>query len=239
MAHENDGHRTRLRERFMKEGASGFQDHEILELLLFGSVPRKDTNKLAHHLLKEFGSFTGVLNASPEQLMAVNGVSTVTACNLSVLKEVFRRYKKSERARSDLKGLSSIVKYVQSTLASSYYERVVVVYLDEDTYYMQEEEYTSNNSHHVNVDVRQITGTALRINASGVVVFHCHSNFSCEPSSEDKYFTEKLFFALSTNNIAFLEHMIFNTKGEHYSFHAQGEMQKLAIKYKETLKRQG
>ena len=88
MAHVNDGHRQRLRERMQKEGLDGFQDHEILELLLFQSVPRKDTNKLAPTLLARFGSLYNVLNSSPEQLMLVNGVSIVTACNLSMLKEV-------------------------------------------------------------------------------------------------------------------------------------------------------
>ena len=137
MAHENDGHRTRLRERMMREGASGFQDHEVLELLLFGSVARKDTNKLAHNLLSKFGGFSAVLNASPEQLMTVKGVSTVTACNIAILKEVFHRYKKDEQDKSQLKGLASIIRYVQTTISDSFYERMVVVYVDGATTFMQ------------------------------------------------------------------------------------------------------
>ena len=87
MAHENDGHRARLRERMIKEGLDSFQDHEVLELLLFQYLPRKDTNKLAHTLLDKFGSFAGVLNASPQQLMTVEGVSEATACNLGCSKK--------------------------------------------------------------------------------------------------------------------------------------------------------
>ena len=234
MAHENEGHRTRLRERFMKEGASSFQDHEVLELLLFGSVARKDTNKLAHNLLSKFGGFNGVLNASPEQLMSVNGVSTVTACNLAILKEVFHRYKKDELDKSKLKGLASIIRYVQSTIFDSFYERMVVVYVDASTTFLQEEEFTSDSTQQVNVDIKRIVSTAMRINAEGVLLFHCHSNAPCEPSEEDKRYTEKLYFALAPMNIALLEHMIFNKQREFYSFHQSGLMNMFADNYNQT-----
>ena len=235
MAHENDGHRTRLRERMMKEGASGFQDHEVLELLLFGSVPRKDTNKLAHTLLNKFGGIAGVLNASPEQLMMVKGVSSVTACNLAILKEVYLRYKQDEQNKSKLSGLASIIKYVQNKIAESIYEHMVVVYVDSSTTYLYEESFTSDNSHQVNVDSKNIVSTAMRLNASGVLIFHCHSKGNCNPSDADRRFTEKLYFTLGAINIALLEHMIFNTSGEYYSFYKAGIMHQLAQKYKQTL----
>ena len=236
MAHENDGHRARLRARFMKEGASGLQDHEVLELLLFGSVARKDTNKLAHNLLNAFGGFAGVLNASPEQLMSVKGVSTVTACNLAILKEVFYRYKKDEQDKSNIQGLASIMNYIRSTLSHSFYERMVVVYLDSYTKYLQQEEFTSDDAHEVRVDAKKIISTAMRLNASGVAIFHCHSNAPCTPSPEDRRLTEKLYFSLATMNIALIEHTIFNSAGEYYSFHAEGIMDQIAEKYNTTLK---
>ena len=235
MAHENDGHRTRLRERLLREGASNFQNHEVLELLLFGSVPRKDTNKLAHNLLSKFGGFSGVLNASAEQLMEVKGVSVVTACNLAILKEVFHRYKKDEQDKSQIRGLASIIRYVQSTISDSFYERVVVVYVDGSTTFLQEEEFTSDNTREVSVDIKKIVATAMRLNAEGVVLFHCHSNGLCEPSEEDIRYTEKLYFALAPMNIALLEHMIFNKDKEYYSFHKTGIMTQLADKYNNTL----
>ena len=235
MAHENDGHRARLRERFMKEGASSFQDHEVLELLLFGSVPRKDTNKLAHNLLNKFGGFAGVLNASPQQLMEVVGVSTVTACNIAILKEIGLRYKKDEQDKSKLTGLASIIKYVQSTISDSLYEKMVVVYVDGSTNYIMEEEFTSNNTQMVNIDSKKIVAAAMRLNAAGVILFHCHSTAPCEPSSEDIRFTEKLYFALASLNIALLEHMIFNKVGQFYSFHKEGVMAQMAHKFKQTI----
>ena len=235
MAHENDGHRTRLRERFMREGASNFQDHEVLELYLYGSVPRKDTNKLAHNLLTKFGGFSGVFNASPEQLMEVDGVSTVTACNVAVVKEIFYRYRRDEQDKSKIQGLGSIIKYVQSTISESVYEKMVVVYVDAATRYILQEEFTSDNTDQVDVDPKKIVATAMRLNASGVVLFHCHSNAPCTPSTEDMRYTEKLYFALASINIAILEHIIFNNRGGYYSFHKEGIMTQLAEKYNKIL----
>ncbi|MCH5156563.1 MAG: RadC family protein [Clostridiales bacterium] len=235
MAHENDGHRTRLRERFIKEGASNFQDHEVLEMFLYGCVARKDTNKLAHNLLAKFGGFSGVFNASPEQLLEVKGVSTVTACNIALLKEIFYRYKKDEQDKSNIQGLATIIRYVQSTISASVYEKMVVVYVDASTRYILQEEFTSDNTDQVNVDYKKIVATAMRLNASGVVLFHCHVNAPCNPSAEDIMYTEKLYYALASINIALLEHIIFNNRGEYFSFHKEGIIAQLIKKFNQIL----
>ena len=236
MAHENDGHRARLRQRMMKEGASGFQDHEVLEMLLFGPIPRKDTNKLAHNLISQFGGFSGVFNASAEQLKLVKGVSDVTACHLAIIKEAFYRYRVDEHKKVQISGLSSIIQYVFATISESVYERLVVVYVDGATNYIMQEEFTSDSTHHVSVNTKSIVTTAMRLNAHGVVLFHCHSSAPCEPSNEDVNFTETLFFALAALDIAVLDHLIFNRQGNYYSFHSHGIMDKMTEKYNKTLK---
>ena len=109
MANVNQGHRERLRQRMMKEGLQSFQDHEVLELLLFQYLPRKDTNKIAHDLLNKFGSFANVLNASPQQLQQVKGISQVTACNIALLKEVFLRYRASDAVKMSLAGIACVI----------------------------------------------------------------------------------------------------------------------------------
>ena len=235
MAHENDGHRNRLRERMLKEGLSNFQDHEVLEFLLFQYIPRKDTNKIAHNLLSKFGSFAGILNASPEQLMMVDGISQVTACNLAVLKEVFQRYKVSDVRNISLKGIASIVRYAQLLIADSYSERLVVVYVDHSTNFLYQEEFTSDSIEQISVDGKKIVSTAMRVNAAGVMLFHCHVKGSCEPSDADILFTKRLYFALASINLVLLEHMIFNGNGDHYSFYAEGKIEEIAQNYNNTL----
>lgn len=235
MANVNDGHRARLRERMMKEGLANFQEHEVLEFLLFQYLPRKDTNKLAHTLLNSFGGFAGVLNATPEQLMTVKGISKVTACNLSVLKEVFQLYKQSDSKKMNLGGLNSIATYAQSLIAESYVEKMVVVFVDASTNFIMREECTSNNPEQILMDTKRLVSTAMRVNAAGVIVFHCHVKGPCAPSDADVLFTEKLYLALASLNVVLLEHVIFNNNGEHYSFVLNGRMNAMADKYKQNV----
>lgn len=235
MQNPNEGHRARLRERMMREGLQGFQDHEVLELLLFQSIPRRDTNKIAHDLIYKFGSFANVLDASPQQLMMVDGVSEITACNISMLKEVWQRYKKSSINKIRLNGMASIVKYSQLLIADNYYEKVVAVYVDNSTTYIAQEEFSSDDKQFVHVDLKKILASAMRLNAAGVLLFHCHVRGNCSPSEQDIAFTEKLYFALASLNIMLLEHIIFNASGEYYSFFREKHMQEMAEKYKRTL----
>ncbi len=232
MAKENEGHRSRLRERMMKEGLSAFQDHEVLELLLFQYLPRKDTNKLAHVLLEKFGSFAGVLDASPEQLMMVTGVSEVTACNLAMLKEVWLRYKRSDAERISLNGIASIVSYAKALVAESYSERLVAVYVDNAAKYLFRDVFTSDSKQRVVIDIKQIVSSAMRTGAAGVILFHCHIKGACVPSDEDFHFTEKLTFALASINIVLLEHIIFNDRNDYYSFFLHGDIERIQNNYK-------
>ena len=95
----HDGHRKRLRAEIRENGISGaMPDHKVLEFLLFYAIPRKDTNELAHLLLNRFGSLKGVLNASYEELLTVDGINESSATFLSVLVPIFQRYlRKTER----------------------------------------------------------------------------------------------------------------------------------------------
>lgn len=235
MSNPNEGHRHRLRQRMIKDGLQNFQDHEILELLLYQYLPRKDTNKLSHELLRKFGSFANVLDAAPTQLMTVNGVSETTACNISMLKEVFHRYKKSMANRISLSDFPSIIKYARLITSDYYVEKVVVVYVDNATKIICNEEYTSGDTQQVAVDIKSIASTAMRVNAAGIIMFHCHVKGNCNPSESDYAFTEKLYFALASLNVMLLEHIIFNAEGDYYSFFKEGDISATADKYKNTL----
>lgn len=232
MANVNQGHRERLRQRMMKEGLQSFQDHEVLELLLFQYLPRKDTNKIAHDLLDKFGSFANVLNASPQQLQQVKGISQVTACNIALLKEVFLRYRASDAEKMSLAGIASVIKYSQKIIADSYVEKTVVVYVDGATNFITSEVFTSNSAQEVKLDLKKIVASAVGANASGVLLFHCHVGGMCLPSEADISFTEKMYVTLANLNIVLLEHIIFNNKGDYYSFFKEKVMSDIANRYK-------
>ncbi len=233
MANVNDGHRQRLRERMLKEGLENFQDHELLELLLFQSVPRKDTNKLAHTLLASFGSLHNVLKSQPDELMLVKGISQVTACNLAMLKEVWRRAKRSEKEQLDLSDIKDIIKFARLLVAESYAERVVVVYVDRGTKFLFSEEYVADSdTQTVHLDIKKIVSSAVRLKAGGVMLFHCHTEGDCKPSKSDIRFTQKLLYALSGLEIVLLEHIIFAPEGDYYSFYQSGVLERMLEDYK-------
>ena len=234
MAHENVGHRARLRERMMKEGFDGFQDHEVLEFLLFQFLPRQDTNKIAHTLLNKFGSFAGVLNADPKQLMTVEGVSNVTAGNIAVWKEIFVRYRRSQAQTINLTGTSAIIQYARKLTEDNYCEKLVVVYLDHATNFLYADEFTSGSIDRVNVEIKQIAASAMRTNAAGVMLFHCHVNGVCQPSRADIDFTSQLMLALKPLDMVVLEHIIFNNAGGYYSFYTEGLLTELEDKCKKV-----
>lgn len=237
MGNVNEGHRGRLRERMLKDGLHGFQDHEILELLLFQYLPRHDTNKIAHNLLDTFGSFSGVFNATPEQLMTVDGISKVTACNIAMLKEVWHRYEADNSKGIVLDSVKNIVKYAQTLMNGCYTEKFVAVYIDNATKFMFKEEYDSNSTMEVHLDNKKIVTSAMRSNAAGVIIFHYHIKGKCKPSENDYIFTSKLFNALASLNIVLLEHIIFNDKGEFYSFEENKDLLRCAEKYNESIKK--
>lgn len=237
MANVNEGHRDRLRQRMLKEGLDNFQDHEVLELLLFQSVPRKDTNKLAHELIDSFGSLHNVLKASPDELMTVKGVSDVTACNLSILKEVWRRFKRGEVEKLSLGSMQNILTYARSLISESYAERLVIVYVDRGTKFLFSEEFPAQaDIHSVEIDIKQVVATAVRLKASGIILFHCHVEGNCKPSRDDILFTEELLYSLGGMEIVLLEHLIFNAEGHYFSFFEDGILetmiQELSVKLK-------
>lgn len=231
MSQHNDGHRERLRQRMLKEGLKSFQDHEVLELLLFQSIPRKDTNKLAHALLDKFGSIYNILNAPPEQLMTVDGISQVTACNLSMLKEVLQRYIHGQIGRKKFVGVNSIIEFARMLISNAYVEQLVVVYVDNTTTHLHHEIFSSNSTERVNVDIKKIAATAMRVGATGVVLAHCHPNGELGASDADVKFTRNLFFALGSLDVLILDHIIFNGSNDYFSMYNEGIMKQIQSYY--------
>ena len=231
MSQHNQGHRERLRERMLREGLQSFQDHEVLELLLFQYIPRKDTNKIAHELLAKFGTIYNILNAPPEQLMTVKGVSKITACNLSMLKEVLQRYTRGQSSRRKFAGVNSVIDFARLLISNAYVEQLVMLYVDNTTTLLHHEIYCTNNANSVQVDIKKVVATAVRVGANGVVIAHCHPNGELEPSEADVKFTRNLFFALGALDIIILDHVIFNGDKNYFSMYDSGIMKQIQSSY--------
>ncbi len=208
MANEHDGHRQRLRARFLKEGLDNFEPHNILELLLFYSVPRKDTNELAHRLIETFGSLSEVLNAQPADLMKVPGVSENSAVLMSMMPQLFRAYTNDAARLGRISGRAAIEEYITGRLSGSNIEKVLLVSLDNRFRLIAGDIVGEGSVNFSYVDKRKIIELVLRHNAVAVMIAHNHPRGYALPSEGDIATTSELASMLSAIGVRLIDHII-------------------------------
>lgn len=226
----HDGHRQRLKERFVKEGLDNFQQNQVLELLLFYCIPRRDTNEIAHNLLKRFGSLSGVVEATVDELKKVPGMGENAAVFLSLL-NAFSRYYQVNRV-SDAVILPTIEKcgeYLTPLFTGRRNETVFLLCLDAKCKVICCREVGEGGVNTASVPIRRIVEIALGVNASSVVLAHNHPNGLALPSADDIHTTKRLAQALQTVNIELIDHVI--VADEDYVSLAQSGMYKPNAEY--------
>ncbi|OPX45941.1 hypothetical protein CLHUN_04160 [Ruminiclostridium hungatei] len=205
----HQGHRQRVKTRFLTEGLDGFEDHQVLEMLLFFCIPMKDTNDLAHKMINEFGSLAGLFEADPKDICKRCGVSENTAVLVSFIPSLSRRY--FNRKWGDKPVLNSSSKageYSVSLFAGRTYEVFFVICLDSQNrvnYAALVHEGTINESP---VYPRLIVETVLRHQANSVILAHNHPGGSLQPSQDDIAITKKITSALEPISVKVMDHII-------------------------------
>lgn len=205
----HEGHRGRMRERFRREGLEGFAPHEALELLLFYARARGDVNPLAHELLDSFGTIKGVLEARPEQLMAVRGVGEETATLLSLIVPLFRKYQECVCAeRKLLRNRVAAEEYCSALLAGRRTERLYVISLSSAMTVLGQRAVGEGSLNEVPAYPRLVVETALNYNAFGVILCHNHPGGVAEPSPDDIAATQTIEAVLGHLGIRLIDHII-------------------------------
>lgn len=222
----HDGHRKRMRERFRKDGLDGFAAHEVLELLLFYGRARGDVNPLAHELLDAFGSLKGVLEARPEQLMAVKGVGEESATLISLMLPMFRRYTASLwMERPVINHRSEASEYCKALLAGWRTEHFYVLCLNSNGELIGQRKVAEGSLAEVTAYPRLVIETALNYNARSVVLCHNHPSGNPTPSTDDITTTLRLQRMLSELDVTVLDHIIV-AGDQAYSMAQHGELSK-------------
>lgn len=220
------GHRDRMRERFLKEGADGFADHELLEMLLYGVIPRGNTNEIAHHLLKEFGSFSNLLESDHKEIQKTAGVGERSALFLSMIYELIRRY---ERERMELKlTLSSIqrsVEYCRALVGNYPVERLYLLCIDNAKRVIHTSKLAEGTIAQVYVHPRTVVKKVLRYNAAGVMLCHNHPHGWIKPSKDDVELTVRIQEVLRLIDVEMVDHIIIG-EDKYYSFFESGLIKK-------------
>ena len=206
----HSGHREKMRDRFIHDkGFENFEDHQILELLLFYANSRSDTNPLAHTLLDEFGSLKGVLEARPEQLMQVKGIGKQQAVLLSMVVPLTRVWHRCAMESPNRIGNSREAEnYCLSILAGERTERFYVVSLNAKCKVLGRRKISEGSLSEVSAYPRMVMETALNYNAHSVLLCHNHPGGTCAPSPEDVSSTIQLQRLLNGVGILVLDHII-------------------------------
>lgn len=205
----HDGHRQRLKDRFLREGIDNFEDHNILELLLFFGIPRRDTNALAHSLMEKFGTLSGVFEAPFEELCKVKGMTQSAAFLISMVPQLSRKYLDDKyKAGQILNSTEKVGKFLLHKYVGRKDEMVSMICMDNKCRVLYWGIVSEGSVNAAEVSIRKIVQSALTQNSSNVIIAHNHPNGLAIPSSQDIKTTEKIKAALSAVGINLLDHII-------------------------------
>ena len=209
----HDGHRSRMRSRFIENGLNSFEDHEVLELLLFYGQPRKNTNETAHALLNRFGSLHQVFNASIADLQEVEGVGESCAVLLNLIPQLQRKYEMSKSVDTKtIKGTSDAGPFFVAQFRNEQDEVLKILCLDAKGSIKKCVDIGKGVVNSVHFSPRKIVETALENKASSVIMAHNHPGGTIMPSREDINATMKVKNALDTVDIRLNDHIIVADK---------------------------
>ena len=207
---EHDGHRKRLKARFIKSGLDDFEPHNVLELVLFYGVPRKDTNPIAHRLINRFGSLSAVLDAKPEELMKVDGITENTAVLISMLPAIARKYLEDKvEVVNSVEGFSDVGAYLMPKFVGRTVETLMLASLDNKNRIISCTIVAEGENDKANVSKRKVMEEAMRVGATRVILAHNHPRGFAMPSNEDIFLTEEIYSLLKSVGIDLVDHLIF------------------------------
>lgn len=216
----HDGHRMRMKNRYLKEGLDNFEPHEILELLLFFAIPRRDVNEFAHDLIRHFGSVANVFEADVEELKKVEGIGENTALLLNMIPHLSRAYRLSKWNKNICLGtVDATGRYAVSMFIGKIFEEFAIICMDSGRNLCYSGTIMKGTTNETPAYPRLIVQEALKHNAQNVVLTHNHPNGCILPSEEDKITTARIVQALEAISINVIDHIIVS--GEQYYSMAQ------------------
>jgi DNA repair protein RadC len=220
----HDGHRGRLRDRFAKAGPDALSDHELLELILFAALPRRDTKGIAKALVARFGSLDGVFGADIGDLTAVPGMGETAALHLKALQAAaLRMGRDAVMNKPILSSWSAVLGYCRTAMAELPREQFRVLYLDKKNRLIGDEVISDGTVDQTPVFPREVVRLALARHASSMILVHNHPSGDPTPSRADIELTREIIAAAKALDISVHDHLII-ARGATTSLRAQGLM---------------
>lgn len=219
----HEGHRARLRERFLM-GKETFKEHELLELLLGYSIPRKDTNGTAHALINRFGSLSKVISADPSLLMGVDGIGEKTACLITLVNYINTVSLKSSVRNAEINTLEKTVEILKPLFKDADHEMLFVLLLNSSNKIVDFLKFDNKKTNEVSLKDSEILSAVISNKASSVIIAHNHLTPAPNPSHDDDKTTFNFLVQLGTFKINLLDHVIFGTEDECFSYAQNGKL---------------
>ena len=205
----HEGHRKRIREKYRSNGLDGFADHEVLELLLFYSNKRSDTNETAHRLLQRIGSLSAVFEASYEELVQVEDIGDVAATLITMVPALFRRYSADKVSSiTEIGSAQQAIEYSKPKFFGLSTERGAMIFLDTQNRVKNFMFVCEGSLNTTSLDIRKCVQLALNNNASSVILVHNHPTGVASPSRADVETTRALVTAMAPIGITVSDHII-------------------------------
>jgi DNA repair protein RadC len=202
-----EGHRERLRKRFLRAGIKGFTDREALELLLTYAVPRKDTRNLSEELLDRFGSLKSILRQSPANLMTVKGIGESAATLLSLFSQL-NAMSETPAEKTKITGPDEVADYLKKRLGTLRKERFSAILLNSANTLLAEVDLEYGTVNRTQVYPRNLVEKVIAHGAAGVILVHNHPGGRTDPSLEDMTLTKKLVKLAEEMDFKILDHFI-------------------------------
>jgi len=214
------GHRQRLRDRFRKGGADALPDYELLELILFRALPRRDTKTLAKTLIARFGSFAEVVTAPEPRLKEIEGAGDAVVTELKLVRAAALRLTRSEiMQRPALSSWAQVLDYLRAAQGFEHREQFRILFLDKKNHLIADEVQQQGTIDHTPVYVREVVKRALELSATAIVLVHNHPSGDPTPSRADIDMTKQIVAAAKPLGVAVHDHVIVGRDG-HASFRA-------------------
>ncbi len=209
------GHRQRLRERFMEAGDHALADYELLELLLFRAIPRRDVKPLAKALVERFGSFAEAIAARPERLREIPGLSDGAIVDLKVAEAAARRLARGAlEKRTVLSSFSAVMDYCRTAMAYAEREQFRILFLDKRNALIADEVQGVGTVDHTPVYPREVVRRALELGASALILAHNHPSGDPTPSAADIHMTKDIVAIAQPFGISVHDHLIVGRNGQ-------------------------
>ena len=221
-SNSSEGHRKRLRERFIKSGLNGFQDYEIVELLLTLGSPRKDCKQAGKEAIKRFKTLRGVLEADPKELQQINGIGPHNAFGMKLVQEVAREFLKEKMLDKPVfKSSQQVFDYLYYAMRDLKKEIFKVLLLNSQNQIIEMLDIAEGTVDASYVEPREVMESALKHYAVSLIFAHNHPSGFPEPSSNDKEITRDLVFAAGIMHLKVLDHIIIGNN-RFFSFAGEG-----------------